>query len=82
MDEPIIADNKPVKVTLDKGEEYYFCRCGRSQDQPFCDGSHQGTAFSPLAFMAEKERNFLCMCKQTKTPPYCDGSHKALADSE
>jgi len=74
---PIISDNKPKQVILNKDEEYYFCICGRSKQQPFCDGSHAGTSFNPLAFTAEQDgETYLCACKHTKNAPYCDGSHK------
>lgn len=74
---PVIANNKPVKVELTEGEEYYFCACGRSKKQPFCDGSHVGTSFKPIAFTAEKSGDaFLCQCKHSANLPYCDGSHK------
>ncbi|OAN13110.1 glutamate synthase [Photobacterium jeanii] len=77
MDKPIIADNKPIKVELTKGQEYYFCACGRSKSQPFCDGSHVGTSLTPKAFVAEESGdNYLCQCKQTANAPFCDGSHK------
>ncbi|KIO37997.1 glutamate synthase-related protein [Shewanella sp. cp20] len=77
MVNPIIADNKPKKVELTKGKEYYFCVCGRSNNQPFCDGSHKGTGFSPKAFTAEKDGEaYLCACKHTGNAPYCDGTHK------
>ena len=77
MSHPIIDDNKPKKVELTKGEEYYFCACGRSQKQPFCDGSHKGTEFKPMAFKADESGDaFLCACKHTNNAPYCDGSHK------
>ncbi len=77
MSQPIIADNKPVKVELEKGKEYYFCVCGRSDNQPFCDGSHSGTEFKPKAFVAEKsEEAYLCQCKHTGDSPFCDGTHK------
>ncbi|MCG9720550.1 glutamate synthase-related protein [Shewanella sp. Isolate7] len=77
MVNPIIADNKPKKVELTKGKEYYFCVCGRSDNQPFCDGSHKGTGFSPKAFTAEKDGEaYLCACKHTGNAPYCDGTHK------
>ena len=79
MDKPKIADNKPINATLKKGEDYYFCACGRSQNQPFCDGSHAGTSFKPVAFKAEEEDVYLCMCKHTKNPPFCDGSHKQFS---
>ncbi len=80
---PVIANNRPTKATLEKGKEYYFCTCGRSKNQPFCDGSHVGTSFSPLAFTAEETGDaFLCACKHTKNAPYCDGSHKAFTAEE
>ena len=74
---PIIADNKPAAVELTKDEEYYFCTCGRSQNQPFCDGSHAGTGFAPKAFHAEESGTaYLCACKHSNNQPFCDGSHK------
>lgn len=74
---PIIADNKPKKTALIEGEAYYFCMCGRSQSQPFCDGSHRGTGITPLKFVAEKtEEAYLCMCKHSGQVPLCDGTHK------
>ncbi len=77
-EEPVVADVKPVKVTLEPGE-HYWCACGRSQSQPFCDGSHRGTVFKPLAFTVEKQKTaVLCLCKHTKKPPYCDGAHRHL----
>lgn len=79
MSKAIVADKNPIAVDLVEGEEYYFCACGRSGKQPFCDGAHSGTEFTPLAFKAEKTAQaYLCQCKQTKTPPYCDGLHKKL----
>ncbi|GIU41310.1 glutamate synthase-related protein [Shewanella colwelliana] len=77
MSHPIIADNKPKKVTLTKGQEYYFCACGRSKSQPFCDGSHAGTNFKPKAFIAKQAGDaYLCACKHSANTPFCDGSHK------
>ncbi len=77
MSLPIIADNRPAKVELNEGEEYYFCTCGRSKKQPLCDGSHAGTSFKPKAFTAKKDGPaYLCACKQTAGPPQCDGTHK------
>jgi glutamate synthase domain-containing protein 2 len=77
MNNPVIADNKPSKVTLTKGEEYYFCTCGKSASQPFCDGSHAGTSFSPKPFTAEEDGDaYLCACKQSANKPFCDGTHK------
>lgn len=80
MTNPIISDNKPKPVTLSKGEEYYFCACGRSKSQPFCDGSHAGTSFKPKAFTAEQDGEaYLCACKHTGNAPFCDGSHKQFS---
>ncbi len=79
MNPPEIADTKPIAVELEKGEEYYWCACGRSKNQPFCDGSHRGTDFTPEPFKAEETGEaWLCMCKHSKSPPYCDGSHAKL----
>ena len=79
-DHPIIADNKPKQVTLNKDEEYNFCACGQSKNQPFCDGSHIGTSFKPQAFTAEQDGEaHLCACKHTANAPYCDGSHKQFS---
>ena len=81
MSNPIIADNKPKRVTLNKDEEYYFCVCGRSNKQPFCDSSHAGTVFKPRVFTADQDDEaYLCACKHTGNAPYCDGSHKQFND--
>lgn len=81
MDKPKIADRKPIAVKLEKGEEYLWCACGESKNQPFCDWSHTSTPFEPLSFKAkEDEEAYLCMCKQTKNTPYCDGTHATLKD--
>lgn len=78
MEEPVIAAREPKVMTLEPGT-YYWCRCGRSANQPFCDGAHQGTDFTPLAFeITEAQSVALCQCKRTGTPPYCDGSHQNL----
>ncbi len=77
---PIIAGNRPLGVSLTEGEEYYFCTCGRSKNQPFCDGSHSTTTFVPQAFTAEKDgMAYLCSCKHSLNQPFCDGSHKPFA---
>ena len=76
---PVVADLKPTKVELTKGEEYYFCTCGRSANQPFCDGSHKGTGMTPKAFTAEEDGDaYLCQCKQTGNAPFCDGTHAKI----
>ncbi|TQV71093.1 glutamate synthase [Aliikangiella marina] len=77
MMNPVIANNKPAKVELKEGEEYYFCACGRSSKQPFCDGSHAGTEFKPKPFKAEESGEaYLCQCKHSQNLPFCDGTHK------
>lgn len=76
---PVVAYNNPIAVDLEAGKKYHFCRCGRSANQPFCDGSHKGTGFTPLGFTAEKDGEaYLCRCKQTGNAPFCDGSHKKV----
>lgn len=83
MSNPVIADNKPVKVSLCKGQEYHFCTCGRSKSQPFCDGSHAGTSFTPRVIVADEEGDaFLCACKHTANTPFCDGTHKEFSDEQ
>jgi CDGSH-type Zn-finger protein len=83
MATPRIADRTPMEVQFQKSEELHWCACGRSNSQPFCDGSHVGTEFTPVAFEAKAgETAHLCMCKHTKNPPYCDGTHATLSESE
>ncbi len=79
MSEPLIAQKVPIPADVEAGETYFWCACGRSATQPFCDGSHKGTAFTPVKWTAgETRRVFFCACKHTRGQPLCDGSHKAL----
>jgi len=79
MEEAKIAQKAPYAVNVEKGKTYYWCACGVSQKQPFCDGSHKGTSFKPVAFAAEETKQvFFCGCKRTKNPPLCDGSHTKI----
>ena len=76
--QPTVADTKPMSVNLEAGKAYYWCACGKSAQQPFCDGSHKSSSFVPKNFTPEKGGEaHLCMCKMTQNPPYCDGSHKS-----
>lgn len=78
MAEPKVADKRPVVMKLEPGS-YWWCACGLSKDQPFCDGSHQGTEFEPVELKIDSKHNVaLCMCKRTSDKPRCDGSHAKL----
>ena len=80
MSEAHIVAKVPIVLTLEPGT-YYWCSCGKSAKQPFCDGSHKGTDFTPVAFdVSEKKNVALCLCKHSKSPPFCDGSHAKLND--
>jgi CDGSH-type Zn-finger protein len=76
-EQPIVAGRAPLRVDVEAGKSYWWCACGHSQSQPFCDGSHAGTGLEPLEYTAEESGTLrFCVCKQTKKPPLCDGSHK------
>jgi CDGSH-type Zn-finger protein len=78
MNEPVIFDKKPTVMTLEPGT-YYWCSCGRSAKQPFCDGAHKGSDFAPQAFeITEQKQVALCLCKKTQNPPFCDGYHRKI----
>ena len=82
MDKPVVADRKPKLVNLEAGKDYMWCACGRSKNQPFCDGSHVGTSFKPMAFKAQEAVDaHMCMCKQSGNKPYCDGTHARLDET-
>eukprot|EP00297_Palpitomonas_bilix_P017402 CAMPEP_0113883424 /NCGR_PEP_ID=MMETSP0780_2-20120614/9590_1 /TAXON_ID=652834 /ORGANISM="Palpitomonas bilix" /LENGTH=173 /DNA_ID=CAMNT_0000870723 /DNA_START=24 /DNA_END=546 /DNA_ORIENTATION=- /assembly_acc=CAM_ASM_000599 len=77
----IVAREGPFEVTLEAGKDYYYCTCGRSKKQPFCDGSHKAlsSGIKPKKITVEETRTaYLCGCKQTKSEPFCDGSHASL----
>ena len=79
MDQPIIAQRGPYTVDVETGKKYAWCACGRSENQPFCDGSHSGTEITPVMFEAEKsETVYFCGCKRTGDAPRCDGTHSSL----
>ena len=79
MAEPIPARKEPYAVDVRSGRKYFWCACGRSAKQPFCDGSHAGTGIAPVMFTAEKdEQLFFCGCKSTGNKPFCDGTHASL----
>jgi len=83
MNKPVIANNIPIAVELNKGDDYYFCTCGKSTKQPFCDGSHAGSEFKPKAFQAETDGTaYLCACKHSNNLPFCDGTHKKFSKDQ
>ena len=77
MSNPVRASDTPFAVDVEEGKTYYWCACGKSKSQPFCDGSHKDTEFSPVAYKAEESKTvYFCGCKATQNQPLCDGSHK------
>lgn len=79
MTAPTIAQKAPYPVDVKAGEKYFWCACGKSDNQPFCDGSHQGSDFTPMAYQAEENKTlYFCGCKHTGGQPLCDGSHSKL----
>lgn len=76
---PRVAATAPIPADVEAGKTYFWCACGRSTTQPFCDGSHKGSAFSPVKWTAaETKKVWFCACKQTKGAPLCDGAHKTV----
>lgn len=73
------SQNAPYPVEVEEGKNYFWCACGKSQKQPFCDGSHKGSEFSPVKYTAEASKKvFFCGCKQSAKSPVCDGTHSKL----
>lgn len=79
MTSPTIAQKSPFAADVEAGKTYWWCACGKSARQPFCDGSHKGSDFVPLEFKADETKTvWFCGCKHTKRQPLCDGSHNAI----
>jgi len=79
MADPQIPQKMPYAVDVEAGKSYFWCACGKSTKQPFCDGSHADTEFTPVKYEAQESKTiFFCGCKFTKGQPLCDGSHNAL----
>ena len=80
MDKPKVGGTSPIRHTLEAGKKYAYCTCGASENQPWCNGAHKGTSFTPMVFTQEVEKTAgICTCKMTSNPPFCDGSHKSLS---
>ncbi len=74
-----VAGTSPERVEVEAGKSYFWCTCGKSSKQPFCDGSHKGTDIAPMKWTAEEDGpKFFCTCKQTDKDPFCDGSHSKI----
>lgn len=79
MNNNMPLSNNPFKITLEAGKTYAWCTCGKSSNQPFCDGAHRNTEMKPLVFTAETSKTaFLCGCKTSQNAPFCDGSHSKI----
>lgn len=79
MTKGAVAGRQPMPIDVEAGKDYFWCTCGQSKKQPFCDGSHKGSEFNPMKWSAEASgTKWFCTCKQTNGEPFCDGSHKAL----
>jgi len=78
-DKAKVAQKEPYVVNVEEGKTYYWCQCGESKNQPFCDGSHKSTSFNNLPFIAPETKTvYLCGCKATSNKTFCDGSHMKL----
>lgn len=79
MTEPTIAQKSPFAVAVEAGKDYWWCACGNSKNQPFCDGSHKGGPFTPLKYSATEAKTvYFCGCKHSAGRPLCDGTHNKL----
>lgn len=79
MSKPTRVSDTPYTIDVESGKSYFWCSCGKSNSQPFCDGSHNGSDFTPVKFIAtETKKVFFCGCKSTKSQPMCDGSHQEI----
>lgn len=79
MSEPVVAAKVPMAVDVEAGKAYWWCSCGKSAKQPFCDGTHKGTDFTPVKYEATESRQvYFCTCKHSAHQPLCDGAHKRL----
>ena len=79
MTQPTVAQKAPYAVAVEAGKDYWWCACGNSKNQPFCDGSHKGGPFVPMKYSATEAKTvYFCGCKQSANKPLCDGSHNKL----
>ena len=79
MAEPRIAQKSPFGVQVEAGKNYFWCACGQSKNQPFCDGSHKGSEFTPVQYKSDATKQvWFCGCKHTKNRPLCDGTHSRI----
>lgn len=81
MADPVIAQKSPIPVEVEAGKNYFWCACGKSSKQPFCDGSHQGSEFAPMPMKWTADatgKKFFCACKHTGKGPFCDGTHSKI----
>jgi CDGSH-type Zn-finger protein len=79
MNEPVIAKKEPMVVDVEAGKNYFWCSCGKSASQPFCDGSHKDTSFVPVEYKASEDTSvYFCCCKHSSNAPLCDGAHNKL----
>ena len=77
--QPVVAEKAPKPIEVEAGKTYYWCACGKSTNQPFCNGAHKDTLFTPMAWTAEETKTvYFCQCKHTGRAPLCDGSHSKL----